>query len=228
MVEEEETQALTDTDEGARSAAGDALLALYHDLPGDVVAIVEYERQAIVRDTLEHLQHIRDALAPYGKFREWCVATGLNYGTVSNRLSRASRPAINEPLTDLLLSAPTHAQVLRPDEPLREVLALGLAFRLCRDEMEPDLYAAWRWVWVWAKMLDENRKAREAGEETITVTDEAIARVSAVIAWAVNAAEAAGVRTEADLSWAITDEMRKDLYRQMVAVQPEPIASQEG
>jgi hypothetical protein len=44
------------------------------------------------------LEQVRKALAPYGKFKEWCIAYGLNYGTVCNQLSRANKLATNEPL----------------------------------------------------------------------------------------------------------------------------------
>lgn len=66
-----------------------ALQAVYRGLPGDVVMNVESERIAIGRDILDHLRAIRDTLAPYGRFKEWCEAVGLRYGTVTQRLSRA-------------------------------------------------------------------------------------------------------------------------------------------
>ncbi len=75
-----------DADDAGPATA--ALLEVYAGLAGDVVTYCEAERKAIVRDTVEHLKNVRDALAPFGKFKEWCEAAGFTYGTVKNTLTR--------------------------------------------------------------------------------------------------------------------------------------------
>jgi hypothetical protein len=110
---EELTQALVPLDSEESSAPSPALLAVYADLPDAVVTTVEYERNAITRDVLDHLRNVRDALAPYGKFKDWCNAVGINYGTVSNRLSREdSKQRVNAALTARQLTLAPGAQLI--------------------------------------------------------------------------------------------------------------------
>src|SRR5712691_6222397 len=78
--------ALVPMDAGDAGPATAALLEVYADLAGDVVAYCEAERKAIVRDTVEHLKNVRDALAPSGRFKAWCIVAGFTYHTVKNRL----------------------------------------------------------------------------------------------------------------------------------------------
>lgn len=123
---EELTQALVPLDSEESSALSPALLAVYADLPDEVVTTVEYERNAITRDVLDHLRNVRDALAPYGKFKDWCNAVGINYGTVSNRLSREdSKQKVNAILTarQLQLAPGAHLIALADISPDRRFWA---------------------------------------------------------------------------------------------------------
>jgi len=76
-----------------------ALLAVYDGLDGDVVTVCEAARQAINHETLRNLARVRKALAPSGRFKQWCDAAGHNYGTVQNQLSAIeSKQRINAEL----------------------------------------------------------------------------------------------------------------------------------
>jgi hypothetical protein len=106
MSTDETETALLPLDEGDNLPA--ALLALYHDMPGDVVAVCEAQRHGMLTDVLARLRIVRATLAPYGKFKEWCEAMGWNYGTVKNRLSLADRKLPNnEPLPGSLADEQT-------------------------------------------------------------------------------------------------------------------------
>lgn len=65
-----------------------ALLAVYDGIPGAVVQSVEHERLALAHDVMQHLASIRNHLAPYGCFKAWCAAVGLNYNSVYDKLQR--------------------------------------------------------------------------------------------------------------------------------------------
>lgn len=69
-------------------AVGEALRSVYDGIPGHVVGFIEYHRIEATMDYLRHMKEVRDALAPYGRFRDWCDAAGVNYGSVSKALSR--------------------------------------------------------------------------------------------------------------------------------------------
>jgi hypothetical protein len=69
-------------------AVGEVLKAVYDGIPGHIVGFVEYHRIEATSDYLKHMQEIRDALAPFGKFKDWCAAAGVNYGALSKALSR--------------------------------------------------------------------------------------------------------------------------------------------
>lgn len=103
------------TDETATVALQD----VYRGLPGDVVLHVESERTAIGRDIVDHLRAIRDALAPYGRFKEWCEAVGLRYGTVTQRLSRADSPYKQPVLQSITASPVLIDDISEADEVLR-------------------------------------------------------------------------------------------------------------
>lgn len=103
------------TDETATVALQD----VYRGLPGDVVFHVESERIAIGRDIVDHLRAIRDALAPYGRFKEWCEAVGLRYGTVTQRLSRADSPYKQPVLQSITASPVLIDDISEADEVLR-------------------------------------------------------------------------------------------------------------
>ena len=102
-------------------AIGVALQAVYETLPGHVVGFVEYHRIEATADYLAHLRAIRDALAPYGAFHDWCDAAGVNYAALSKALSRQfgavapdtrlshSKLGIDAASTDSLLDTATDA-----------------------------------------------------------------------------------------------------------------------
>jgi hypothetical protein len=69
-------------------AIGEALKEVYSAIPGDIVGFVENHRIQATNGYLEHMKEIRNALAPFGAFRDWCAAAGVNYGTISKALSR--------------------------------------------------------------------------------------------------------------------------------------------
>ena len=50
-------------------AVGEALKAVYEDIPGHVVGLIEYHRIEATSDYLKHMREIRDALAPSGSSR---------------------------------------------------------------------------------------------------------------------------------------------------------------
>lgn len=56
-----------------------ALQAVYTGLPVEVVNVCEQVRKTLRAEVVRQLETVRDALAPYGRFKEWCEANGLNY-----------------------------------------------------------------------------------------------------------------------------------------------------
>lgn len=80
----------------------EAVQALYKTLAPDTGRACERARKRMGAGYLDYLRGLRDArdaLAADGKFKEWCVAYGLNYGTVKNQLSQAeSKLADNDSL----------------------------------------------------------------------------------------------------------------------------------
>jgi hypothetical protein len=206
-MSEEPTRALTPAADEEQGAPSPALLDLYHELPGNVVAIIEYERRAITRDVLDHLRHIRDELAPFGKFREWCLAVGLNYGSVSNRLSRADKPAVNGSLTDLLLAA-GHEPVAK-DSIAWQVLAGGVDLRSARNTWKPETFEVLCWVFAWWTLRHEELPA-----------DDAVARLAGVLAWSVGEADAARIDDHTTLGWALTAEVEQDIIQRIGHVPP--------
>jgi hypothetical protein len=113
---DETDTALVPLDDADTGPPGVALLNVYAQLPGAVVARCEYERQAIARDVLDHLRVVRDALAPYGLFKDWCAAAGVNYEAVKHRLWRRDQPkqpAEVRSYSAPMLDAPEDAQAAR-------------------------------------------------------------------------------------------------------------------
>ena len=207
-MSEEPTRALTPASEDGQGAPTPALLELYRKLPSEVAAIIEYERQAITRDVLDHLRHVRDELAPYGGFKEWCLAMGLNYGSVSNRLSRTDKPAVNTPLTDLLLAA-GHEAVAR-DSIAWHVLTCGVELRAVRNTWTPNDFEALCWVLAWVALRQQELPADDAH----------VARVAGVVAWSVGEADAAQIGDHTTLGWALTEELEQDIIRRIGRVPP--------
>jgi hypothetical protein len=207
-MSEEPTRALTPAADEEQGAPTPALLELYRKLPGNVVAIIEYERKAITRDVLDHLRHIRDELAPFGGFKEWCLALGLNYGSVSNRLSRADKPPVNEPLTDLLLAA-GHEPVTK-DSIAWHVLACGVGLRAVRNTWTLGDFEALCWVLSWVTLRHDDLPADDAH----------VARVARVLAWSVGEADAAQIDDYTALQWALTAELEQDIIRRIDRVPP--------
>jgi hypothetical protein len=73
-----------------RKERNTALEAVYDGLSDDIVETCEQARGRIRRTSLVELRKVRDALAPSGRFKEWCLAVGINYGTAKNRLGKGN------------------------------------------------------------------------------------------------------------------------------------------
>ncbi len=89
--EEEEEQAAEETADAFTTREYrelPALVNIYAELPQTVVLICEQARGRLREQYVQHLQIVRDALAPYGKFSEWCMAVGLFPNTVYSILRR--------------------------------------------------------------------------------------------------------------------------------------------
>jgi hypothetical protein len=70
----------------------EAVQALYKTLAPGIGRACERARKRMGAGYVEYLRGLRDArdaLAPDGKFKEWCAAYGLVYSTVKNQLSQA-------------------------------------------------------------------------------------------------------------------------------------------
>jgi|SRR5690348_5364302 len=67
------------------------LRPVYAGLPADVVQECEVARQHMRQEFIQQLRRVRDALAPYGRFKEWCCAVHISYHTAQNMLWRADR-----------------------------------------------------------------------------------------------------------------------------------------
>ncbi len=84
---------------GNAYAPPEAVQALYKTLAPGVGQACERARRRIRGGYAEYvrgLRDARDALAESRKFKAWCEAYGLNYGTVCNTLSLAAKLATNE------------------------------------------------------------------------------------------------------------------------------------
>lgn len=67
------------------------LRPVYAGLPDDVVQRCEGARQHMRQEFIQQLRRVRDALAPYGRFKEWCRAVRISYHTAQSMLWRADR-----------------------------------------------------------------------------------------------------------------------------------------
>jgi hypothetical protein len=77
---------------GNEDAPPEAVRELYATLAEGVSIACERARKRMGTGYVEYLRGLRDArdaLAPDGKFKEWCAAYGLVYSTVKNQLSQA-------------------------------------------------------------------------------------------------------------------------------------------
>lgn len=86
-------------------------MACYVGVPGEVVDQCEktYAISRAVR--LEALRRVRDLLAPYGQFKQWCRDHDENYSTVTHALTGAySKRLVAEPTIVRLLEAPSHTE----------------------------------------------------------------------------------------------------------------------
>jgi hypothetical protein len=92
IPEEQDNATLVPLTAELHDAVGERLKTVYEGVPGETVKLCERHRVGMARDNLEHLRQIRDALAPFGKFKEWCQAVGVNYTTVTMSLTEAVHP----------------------------------------------------------------------------------------------------------------------------------------
>jgi hypothetical protein len=67
-----------------------ALRAVYEGIPGEVVNLCESHRMLASTAYLRHMQIVRNALAPYGRFKEWCLAAGISYASLMSRFNYAA------------------------------------------------------------------------------------------------------------------------------------------
>jgi hypothetical protein len=84
---------------GREDAPPEAVRELYATLAPGVGQTCERARRRIRGGYAEYvrgLREARDALAESRKFKAWCEAYGLNYGTVCNTLSLAAKLPTNE------------------------------------------------------------------------------------------------------------------------------------
>ena len=80
----------------------EAVQALYNTLAPEIGRVCERARKRMGAGYVSYLRGLREAhtaLAKDGKFKEWCEAYGLKYGTVCNQLSQESKLAVNDSLT---------------------------------------------------------------------------------------------------------------------------------
>jgi hypothetical protein len=105
-----------------------ALLAVYEPLPGDVVNHCERHRSAIIRDELEHLRAVRDALAPYGAFQAWCDAAGIKSAHARYILDHDNWLPSAEPITGSVTADVLQATMDAADDaPGDRDMGLGLS-----------------------------------------------------------------------------------------------------
>jgi hypothetical protein len=84
-----------------------ALESVYADLPAEVVDACEAARTNMRKSLADGLRTVHDQLAPLGKFKDWCVAAGLKYGTATQALSRADHTSERAVLHSRTASLPT-------------------------------------------------------------------------------------------------------------------------
>jgi hypothetical protein len=114
----------------------EAVRALYKTLADGVSIKCERARKRMGTGYVEYLRGLRDArdaLAPDGKFKEWCAAYGLVYSTVKNQLSQAD--------SKLAGTDSVSARSLDP-----AVKPAHLAVRFASDELKADMVAQLREV----------------------------------------------------------------------------------
>ncbi len=68
-----------------------ALAQVYAGLDPAVVATCEQARGCLRSAFIEELRKVRDALAPSGRFKEWCAAVGINYSTAKSKIARGEK-----------------------------------------------------------------------------------------------------------------------------------------
>jgi len=114
----------------------EAVQELYKTLAPGVGQKCERARKRMGAGYVEYLRGLRDArdaLAPDGKFKEWCAAYGLVYSTVKNQLSQAD--------SKLAGTDSVSARSLDP-----AVKPAHLAVRFANDELKADMVAQLRAV----------------------------------------------------------------------------------
>ncbi len=98
------------------------LQAIYGKLDPAVTQVCERARRSMRDAYLHGLATVRDALAPSGLFKEWCQAAGINYSTVSNRLSLAERKqAVTKSVTVPLVEETSEEEAEAEEEAEEEV-----------------------------------------------------------------------------------------------------------
>ena len=124
-----EEQALIPRDADTDEVVAERLRVVYEGLPGGVVAECEHHRIAEKQGRMSHWQAVRDRLAPYGCFKDWCEAQGLNYNAVMHALQRYegtridSKRSVAEPAIAPLLSKPDEEGPEHQQKPPQQSMA---------------------------------------------------------------------------------------------------------
>lgn len=110
-----------------------AELPCYRGVPNDIVTACETMHVTSKAVRLEALRRIRDLLAPYGNFKQWCVDHEENYPNVQYQLGQAYGHVAKRPIKETIsadwLDAPESATVQSLAERNRELEAQLLLYR---------------------------------------------------------------------------------------------------
>lgn len=141
-------------------------LACYVGVPSDVVIECESDYRTSKLVWLEAMRRIRDRLAAYGQFEQWCKDHEENYKAVSTALSRAfgnrSKQAVDKASTEpSLLELPSDAAVRHAAE-----------MEALRAELESKVREALD------KASAEHKRAKDAEKKLCQVSEEARAAVN--------------------------------------------------
>jgi hypothetical protein len=108
-------------------AVGERLKAVYDGVPTDVTMFCEYHRIGMAHDNLEHLRQVRDALAPYGRFKAWCDAAGFNYNAIRCAIERHEGKRIERKRTTVEATAATLPAAESSDADVQAAIAAARA-----------------------------------------------------------------------------------------------------
>lgn len=116
-------------------------MTCYTGVPSDIVEMCEQAHLVSKVVRLQALCSVRDWLAPYGQFRQWCLDHGENYHNVQSQLSQAfgnvTKRAIKNTESAAWLEAPEAATIEAQAEHIRALEAELAQYRAQqRDELD--------------------------------------------------------------------------------------------